>query len=74
MKYTIQYVKDFDGYTAQVVEWPDVVSCGTNFDECRDMIFSAIQEMMVDYKNDGKEIPKASADVIIENVEVACVS
>ena len=57
MSYTVQYLKDEDGYTAQVINWPDVVACGPSFDECRTMIISALREMILDYKADGKTIP-----------------
>lgn len=76
MSYTIQYIKDEDGYTAQVINWPDVVACGSDFEECRSMLISALKEMITDYKDDGKEIPVDAKDVIIENIslEVASVS
>ncbi len=73
MNYTIQYTKDPDGYTAQVVEWPDVLSCGETFEESRSMIISALKEMIEEYKRENKEIPRAPTDVIIENLEIASV-
>jgi len=68
--YIVQYFKDEDGYTAQVVNWPDVVACGASFDECRTMLISAIQEMAADYRADGKAIPGETKDVIFENLPV----
>lgn len=70
MSYTVQYHKEDDGYTAQVVNWPDVVACGQNFDECRSMIISALKEMIADYKADGKSVPGEQNDVIIENLNL----
>ena len=70
-RHTIQYFKDEDGYTAQVVQWPEVLACGKNFEECRRMIVSALKEMIVEYKSEKKPIPGSEAEAIFESLEIA---
>ena len=41
----------------QIVEWPEVITEGKNIDECREMLKDALGEMILTYKQMGKEIP-----------------
>ncbi len=54
--YTAKYTKIEAGYMGQVVEWPEVVTEGKTLEECREMLRDAIKEMILAYKQQGKEI------------------
>ena len=55
--YTAKYTPTPDGYMGQLVEWPEVVTEGTDLDECRAMLRDALHEMILAYRELGKEIP-----------------
>jgi predicted RNase H-like HicB family nuclease len=55
--YTAKYTKISSGYMGQVVEWPEVITEGKTIEECREMLRDALQQMMVAYTQQGKEIP-----------------
>ena len=66
--YTAKYTKIDSGYMGQLVEWPEVVTEGKDIEECRDMIRDALNEMILAYQQQGKEIPLGSS--LIEQVPV----
>jgi predicted RNase H-like HicB family nuclease len=55
--YTAKYTKTKSGYIGQFVEWPEVVTEGKIIDECREMLRDALKEMILAYKQVGREIP-----------------
>ena len=55
--YTAKYTKINAGYMGQLVEWPEVITEGKNLEECRDMLKDALHEMILAYRQQGKEIP-----------------
>lgn len=55
--YTAKYTKINSGYMGQLVEWPEVVTEGATIEECREMLKDALHEMVLAYKQQGKEIP-----------------
>ena len=55
--YTAKYTKISYGYMGQVVEWPEVVTEGKTLEECREMLQDALQEMILAYRQQNKEIP-----------------
>ena len=55
--YTAKYTKTSSGYMGQIVEWPEVITEGKTIEECREMLKDALQEMMLAYKQQDKEIP-----------------
>ena len=55
--YTARYVKTDSGYMGQLLEWPEVVTEGSNLEDCRAMLKDALREMTLAYKQLGKEIP-----------------
>jgi predicted RNase H-like HicB family nuclease len=59
--YTARYVKISAGYMGQLVEWPEVVTEGKTLEECRDMLQDALQEMILAYREQHKEIPVGRA-------------
>ncbi len=66
--YTAKYTKITTGYMGQLVEWPEVVTEGKDIEECRDMLKDALNEMVMAYKQQAKEIPLGST--LIEQVPV----
>jgi predicted RNase H-like HicB family nuclease len=55
--YTAKYTKISSGYMRQLVEWPEVITEGRTLEECRKMLKDALHEMMLAYRQQGKEIP-----------------
>jgi len=64
--YTAKYARIESGYMGQLVEWPEVVTEGKTIEECRKMLQDALQEMILAYKQQNKEIPKGGA--LIEQI------
>jgi predicted RNase H-like HicB family nuclease len=58
--YTAKYVKIARGYMGQIIEWPEVVTEGSNLEECREMLRDALSEMIAAYRQMGKPIPRAA--------------
>jgi predicted RNase H-like HicB family nuclease len=59
--YTAKYTKISSGYMGQVVEWPEVITEGKDIEECREMLRDALKEMLLAYKQQGREIPLGGA-------------
>ena len=55
--YTVKYTKISSGYMGQLVEWPEVTTEGKTIEECREMLRDALREIILAYKQQGKEIP-----------------
>ena len=55
--YTARYTKIKSGYLGQLVDWPEVVTEGRTLEECRAMLEDALQEMILAYKQQRKELP-----------------
>jgi predicted RNase H-like HicB family nuclease len=55
--YTARYVKIDSGYMGQLVEWPEVVTEGADLEDCRFMLRDALNEMLLAYQEQGKEVP-----------------
>jgi predicted RNase H-like HicB family nuclease len=71
--YTAKYTKIASGYLGQLVEWPEVITEGKDIEECRMMLRDALNEMLLAYAQQEKEIPLGGAlieqlPVEIENV------
>ena len=56
--YRAKYTKISSGYMGQLVEWPEVITEGKTLDECREMLRDALEEMILAYRQQGKEIPE----------------
>jgi len=52
----------------QLVEWPEVVTEGKTLEECRELLKDALHEMVMAYRQQGKEIPVGGA--LLEQVPV----
>ena len=74
VNYTAKYTKIDSGYMGQLVEWPEVITEGKNLEECRAMLRDALNEMVLAYKQLGKEIPIGNALIEQLPVEVQIVS
>ena len=59
--YTAKYTKISSGYMGQLVDWPEVITEGKTLEECREMLKDALHEMMIAYRQQGKEIPIGGA-------------
>ena len=68
INYTAKYTKIDTGYMGQIVEWPEVVTEGKDLEECRAMLRDALNEMILAYKELGKEIPLGNA--LIEQLPI----
>ena len=66
--YTAKYTRISTGYMGQLVEWPEVVTEGTDLEDCRAMLRDALHEMVLAYRELGKEIPSGNA--LIEQLPV----
>ena len=55
--YTAKYTKNASGYMGQLIEWPEVVTEGKDIEECRKMLRDALNEMIIAYQQQKKEIP-----------------
>jgi len=66
--YTAKYTKIDSGYMGQLVEWPEVITEGKTIEECRELLKDALNEMMLAYKEQGKEIPVGGA--LIEQIPI----
>jgi predicted RNase H-like HicB family nuclease len=55
---TAVFTPDENGWTmAQLAEWPAVVTCGRTFEEARELLLDAAQEMIASYRDEGREPP-----------------
>ena len=68
INYTAKYTKIASGYMGQLVEWPEVITEGKNLEDCRAMLRDALNEMLLAYKELGKEVPLGNA--LIEQLPV----
>ena len=74
MNYTAKYTRIDSGYMGQLIEWPEIVTEGKNLDDCRFMLHDALQEMVLAYKEQRKEIPLGNCLIEQMPVEVESVS
>ena len=66
--YTAKHTKISSGYMGQLVEWPEVVTKGPTLEECRELLKDALQEMLLAYREQQREIPLGGA--LFEQVAV----
>jgi predicted RNase H-like HicB family nuclease len=66
INYTAKYTKIASGYMGQLVEWSEVVTEGKDLEDCRAMLRDALNEMILAYKELGKEVPLGNA--LIEQI------
>ena len=66
--YTAKYTRIDSGYMGQLVEWPEVVTEGKSLEECRQMLQDALNEMILAYREQQREIPPGRA--LLEQIPV----
>jgi len=66
--YTAKYTKITSGYMGQLIEWPEVITEGKDIEECRMMLRDALNEMVLAYIEQRKEIPLGGA--LIEQLPI----
>lgn len=66
--YTARYTRISSGYMGQLIEWPEVITEGKDLDDCRQLLQDALQEMIVAYRQQQKEIPEGGG--LIEQIPV----
>ncbi|MBE9232754.1 type II toxin-antitoxin system HicB family antitoxin [Cuspidothrix issatschenkoi LEGE 03284] len=59
--YTAKYTKTNSGYMGQLIEWQEVITEGETLEECRAMLQDALQEMIIAYRQQNKEIPTGNS-------------
>ena len=74
INHTAKYTKIASGYMGQLVEWPEVVTEGATLEDCRTMLRDALKEMLLAYKELGKEMPLGNALIEQLPIEVEHVS
>jgi len=74
VNYTAKYTKISSGYMGQLVEWPEVVTEGKDLEDCRVMLRDALNEVVLAYRQLGKEIPLGNALIEQLPIEVQIVS
>ena len=68
--YTAAYTKIDSGYMGQLVEWPEVITEGSDLADCREMLADALREMILAAKDDNMPIPSGRALIEPISVEV----
>lgn len=68
INFTARYTKISSGYLGRLIEWPEVVTEGKDLEDCRAQLRDALQEMILAYQQQGKEIPPGNA--LIEQLPV----
>jgi predicted RNase H-like HicB family nuclease len=66
--YTAKYTKIRSGYMGQLIEWPEVLTESKNIEDCRALLRDALQEMILTYQQQNREIPLGNC--LIEQVPV----
>ena len=68
INFTAKYTKIPSGYLGQLIEWPEVLTEGRDLEDCRTQLRDALNEMILAYRQQGKEIPLGNA--LIEQLPV----
>jgi predicted RNase H-like HicB family nuclease len=66
--YTAKYTKINSGYMGQMIEWLEVITEGKTLEDCRSSLEDALHEMILAYRQLGKEIPPGRA--LLEQIPV----
>jgi predicted RNase H-like HicB family nuclease len=66
--YTAKYRKINSGYMGQLVEWEEVITEGKTIEQCRELLQDALHEMILAYRQQGKEVP--IENIVLEQMPV----
>ncbi len=69
--YTAKYTKISSGYMGQLIEWPEIVTEGKTFEDCRKSLKDALHEMILAYQQTGQELPAGTSLFEPLTVEIA---
>ncbi|MEW6755266.1 MAG: type II toxin-antitoxin system HicB family antitoxin [Candidatus Latescibacterota bacterium] len=56
--YTATYTPISSGYMGKLLDWPEVVTEGATLEECRELLFDALHEMILAYRQLDKAVPE----------------
>ena len=69
---TAVFTPDENGWTtAQLAEWPAVVTCAPTVEEARAMLLDAAREMIASYHDEGREPPIGGGHVEPLTIDLA---
>jgi predicted RNase H-like HicB family nuclease len=51
------HVHEGAGYMGQLIEWPEVITEGSDLEDCRASLKDAVEQMVLAYNEQKKEIP-----------------
>ena len=66
--YTAKYTTIRSGYMGQLVEWPEVLTEGRDLEDCRMNLRDALEQMLLAYREQKKEIPVGNS--LIEQLPI----
>jgi predicted RNase H-like HicB family nuclease len=58
---TARYSKTSSGYMGQLIEWPEAVTEGEDIEDCREALKDAVEQMVLVYREQDREIPIENA-------------
>ena len=58
--YTAKYMAIPSGYMGQLSEWPEVITEGSDLEDCSESLRDALEQMLLAYREQKKEIPIGS--------------
>ena len=59
---TAKYTKlPTGGYMGQLIEWPEVITEGSDLEDCRSSLKDAVEQMVLAYQQQHKDIPVENA-------------
>ena len=59
--YTAKYTIIPSGYMGQLIEWPEIITEGKTFEDCRKSLKDALHEMILAYEQLGQELPAGAS-------------
>ena len=59
---TVKYTKIPSGYMGQILEWPEIVTEGSDLEDCRESLKDAVHEMILVYRERDIEIPVGATE------------
>jgi predicted RNase H-like HicB family nuclease len=60
-QYTAKYTPTDTGFVGQIIDWPEVISEGRSLKECQESVRDALHQMILAYRELGREVPSAGS-------------
>ncbi len=70
LMYKAMFVDTGEGYHAQVLDFPGVITCGNDLEDARLMLQDALTLMAEYYLDDGKPLPKPDPNVTSDESDI----